>query len=182
MYIAKIISGGQTGADRGGLEAAIHCSLPHSGWCPKGRKAENGRIPDKYILTEMTTSDYLARTKANVIDSDATLIFTYDKMSGGSMKTMEFCKKYKKPVLHISINNYNRQEIVDLVAKWFNGNVSKPAPPDNCVLNIAGTRESKAFGIEQMVMVLMVDIISVVNGKLFYPLGLNDDIEKWIIR
>ena len=72
--ITKIISGGQTGADRGGLDAAMHCDWPHGGWCPKGRKAEDGVIPVEYHLTEMLTSAYLPRTQANVIDSDATVI------------------------------------------------------------------------------------------------------------
>ena len=69
MPIIKIVSGGQTGADRGGLEAAIYCGVPHGGWCPKGRKAEDGHIPGKYNLREMDTADYLARTKANVLDA-----------------------------------------------------------------------------------------------------------------
>lgn len=73
--ITKIISGGQTGADRGGLDAAIHCGIPHGGWCPKGRIAEDGVIPADYYLNEMASPEYLPRTKANVVDSDATVIF-----------------------------------------------------------------------------------------------------------
>ncbi|MEX0830212.1 MAG: putative molybdenum carrier protein [Nitrospirales bacterium] len=69
--ITKIISGGQTVADRGGLDAAIHCRWPHGGWCPKDRKAEDGMIPSQYHLNEMATPEYLPRTKANVFDSDA---------------------------------------------------------------------------------------------------------------
>jgi len=67
--ITKIVSGGQTGADQGGLDAALYCSIPHGGWCPKGRKSENGIIPAKYQLQEMPSPDYLVRTKANVVDS-----------------------------------------------------------------------------------------------------------------
>jgi len=63
--ITKIISGGQTGADRGGLDAAIYCEMPHGGWCPKERKAEDGVIPAKYYLKEMLADTYLPRTKAN---------------------------------------------------------------------------------------------------------------------
>lgn len=72
--ITKIISGGQTGADRGGLDAALHCEIPNGDWCPKGRKAEDGSIPLTYNLTEMQSAEY--RTKANVVDSEATVIFT----------------------------------------------------------------------------------------------------------
>ncbi len=85
--ITKIISGGQTGADRGGLDAAIHCDLPHGGWCPKGRRAEDGINSAEYHLNEMVSSEYLPRTKANVFDSDATLIITYGPLKGGSLKT-----------------------------------------------------------------------------------------------
>ncbi len=69
--VSKIISGGQTGADRGGLDAAIHCKLPNGGWCPKGRKAEDGILPADYRLTEMDAEAYLPRTQANIIDSIA---------------------------------------------------------------------------------------------------------------
>lgn len=51
--IIKIVSGGQTGADRGGLDTAIHCDLSHGGWCPKGRIAEDGVVPVEYSLHEM---------------------------------------------------------------------------------------------------------------------------------
>jgi hypothetical protein len=68
--VKKIISGGQTGADRAALEFAIKHNIPHGGWIPKGRKAENGRIPDIFQLQEMPTDSYRARTEQNVIDSD----------------------------------------------------------------------------------------------------------------
>ncbi len=76
MPIAKIISGGQTGAERGGLNAALYSGIPHGDWCPKGRKAADRRIPENYKMTEMSKSDYLSRTEANVLDSDATVVFT----------------------------------------------------------------------------------------------------------
>ena len=76
MPITRIVSGGQTGADRGGLDATIYCNLPHSGWCPKCRKTEDGRIPDRYHVQEMGSADYLIRTEADVRDSSATVVFT----------------------------------------------------------------------------------------------------------
>jgi hypothetical protein len=66
----RIVSGGQTGADRAALEWAIEYQVPHGGWCPKGRKAENGRIPDRFNLPETPSSDYLQRNEWNVRDSD----------------------------------------------------------------------------------------------------------------
>ena len=95
----KIVSGGQTGADRGGLDAAIELGIPHGGWCPKGRLAEDGCIPYKYLLEEMASADYLKRTEQNVIDSDATIIFTFEKPTGGSKRTLGFTKKHNRPCL-----------------------------------------------------------------------------------
>ena len=177
MRIAKIVSGGQTGADQGALAAALYCEFPYGGWIPKGRKAEKGaKIPLKYDpLRQMKTADYLARTEANVVDSDATLVFTYGALAGGSKRTVDFAKKHKKPVLHIAIDEYSREDVVNFVARWFEGDITKPTPPENCVLNVAGSRESNAAGIQHAVMVSMIDIISELNGKLFYPLPDGDE-------
>ena len=82
--ISKIISGGQTGADRAALDVAIKLSIPHGGWIPKGRKTEDGTLPDKYKLKEMTTASYPKRTEQNVIDSDGTLIIARGQLTGGS--------------------------------------------------------------------------------------------------
>ena len=71
--IEKIVSGGQTGADRAGLETTIELDIPHGGWIPKGRKTEGGGFPEKYHLKEMPTGGYAARTEQNVPDSDGTL-------------------------------------------------------------------------------------------------------------
>jgi len=60
--IEKIMSGGQTGADRAALDVAIKLDIPHCGWIPKGRKAEDGTLPQKYKLQEMPTESYPART------------------------------------------------------------------------------------------------------------------------
>lgn len=85
MTIAKIISGGQTGADRAALDWAIRNSVPHGGWCPRNRKAEDGRIPDGYVLKQTPSFGYSERTKWNVCDSDGTVVFTMsDNMTGAS--------------------------------------------------------------------------------------------------
>ncbi len=172
MPITKIVSGGQTGADQGALEAAVYCSLPYGGWIPKGRKAEKGqKVPTKFDqLREMMTSDYLARTEANVVDSDATLVLTYGKATGGSKKTIEFAEKHGKPVLHIGIDQYSPRDCAMFVKRWFEGDITKPTPPDNCTLNVAGSRESKSPGIQHDVMNVIIEVISVVNGTCFYPI------------
>lgn len=179
MPITKIVSGGQTGADRGGLDAALYCEVPHGGWCPKGRKAEDGVIPAKYELTEMETSDYLARTEANVVDSDATLVFVAQNPSGGSLRTIEFCMKYRKPWHHFSLEWEPREKIAQVAMEWLAGRVAYEydgkylaKPPAESILNVAGSRESKYPGIEDAVMRIMVDILIAVNPacKRFYPL------------
>ena len=103
--LERIIGGGQTGADRGGLDAALESGLPIGGWVPRGRRAEDGTVPEKYAgLLETPTADYRARTERNAKDSDATLIFTHGPLSGGSKLTAGFCEKHGKPWLQIDLS------------------------------------------------------------------------------
>jgi predicted Rossmann fold nucleotide-binding protein DprA/Smf involved in DNA uptake len=97
----KIISGGQTGADRAGLDVAIARGIPHGGWCPKGRKSEDGSLHARYLLSETPSANYLVRTERNAAESDATVIFTAGALSGGSKRTAEFAKKHGRPFLHL---------------------------------------------------------------------------------
>jgi len=171
MPISRIISGGQTGADRGGLDAAIACNVPHGGWCPKGRKAEDGVIPAMYLLQESTSASYTVRTEANVRDSDATVVFTLGPATGGSLKTIEFCQKHRKPCLHINLQRIDITMAVAMVIDWLEGRGGYEyeggvaiKPFTNCVLNVAGSRESKAAGIQEMVRMVMVEVVKVVGG------------------
>jgi HAD superfamily hydrolase (TIGR01509 family) len=135
--ITKIVSGGQTGADRAALDFAIKNNIPHGGWLPKYRKAEDGPLPDYYRLREMKTVSYIKRTEQNVIDSDGTLIISHGKLTGGSALTRQFAKRHKRPWLHIDLNKYS--DLVDaavFVSRWIAENVIK-------VLNVAGPRASK---------------------------------------
>lgn len=100
--IPFIISGGQTGADRAALDWAIKHGIPHGGWCPKGRLAEDGLIPSVYLLQETPSAEYGQRTDWNVRDSDGTVIFSMAKiLSGGSKTTAELARHYLKPCLHL---------------------------------------------------------------------------------
>ncbi len=130
-----IVSGGQTGADRAGLDFAIYNDIPHCGWCPKGRKAEDGVIPPAYQLRETPSDDYEQRTEWNVRDSDGTVIFTISKeLIGGSKLTAEFAVKHAKPVLHLytGFDYMMERQLVDFVVRNEIG-----------VLNVAGSRASK---------------------------------------
>jgi hypothetical protein len=177
MPLIKIVSGGQTGVDQAALDAAIHCSIPHGGWCPKGRINEYGRIHGKYDLKETSTSDYLARTEANVVDSDATLIITPKRLNGGSLRTLEFCMKHRKPWHHVSFETTPQKKAVEEIMLWLNGDPEQndyedyeACPPKQCVLNVAGTRGSKLPVHENVIVNLLLDVIWKANGKMFYPL------------
>lgn len=98
-----IISGGQTGVDRGALDAALIHNVSCGGWCPEGRQAEDGVIDDKYPVKILPGSGYRMRTQQNVADSDATVIiyFGYIYLRGGTELTLMTCIKKHKPYLLI---------------------------------------------------------------------------------
>lgn len=139
--IEKIISGGQTGVDRAALDWAIKNGIPHGGWCPKGRRAEDGVIPDGYGLCETSQRDYRQRTRRNVHDADATLIVTLGReLKGGSLFTQQYAKTIGRPCLHVFPGNGWHERIEEFLET----NRIR-------VLNVAGSRSSSAPGIEQFV-------------------------------
>ena len=133
--IQKIISGGQTGADRMALDWAIWHDISHGGWCPKGRKAEDGPIGSRYLLKETTGSNYAQRTEWNVRDSDGTVIFSFaSALTGGTKKTVAFAIKNKKPWLHICRDG--QYDAAESLLRFISDHKIK-------VLNVAGPRASK---------------------------------------
>ena len=134
----KIISGGQSGVDRAALDAALELGIPHGGWCPKGRTAEDGVIHEKYKLSETESSNYAERTQLNVQDSDATLICLWKNAAGlGTNLTKNQCEKHKKPCLCLHLDDENAGL---KFVRWYNRNKIE-------VLNVAGNRESQTIGI-----------------------------------
>ena len=136
MPIEKVVSGGQTGADRAALDVAIELGIPHGGWVPKGRKTERGPLPAKYQLKEMPTADYPKRTEQNVIDSDGTMIVCHGPLTGGSEYTRRMADKHDKPWIHVDTSRISVEAAVEFVRAWINGSDVK-------VLNVAGPRASK---------------------------------------
>ena len=134
--LEKIVSGGQTGADRATLDFAINHKIPHGGWVPKGRLAEDGPLPSKYKLTEMPTESYQDRTEQNVIDSDGTVIISRGKLTGGSAYTQKMAKYYSKPCLHIDLRKHDVLPAAVELLTWIDERGIK-------VLNVAGPRASK---------------------------------------
>jgi len=161
--VAKIVSGGQTGADQGALDAALEIGIPCGGWCPQGRRSEAGPIPERYPLTETHREDYLFRTEQNVVDSEATLVFTYGAPQGGSKKTIEFAIKRRRPHLHVDLNQSDDDRLVEAIHAWLSGDGPQPATrapvPRRPVLNVAGSRESERPGIHDRVKGLLIKVL-----------------------
>jgi len=149
--IQKIISGGQTGADRAALDFAIRYNIPYGGWVPKGRTTEDGTLPEKYNLQEMTTGQYSKRTEKNVLDSDGTLIISHGLLTGGSALTTSFAELHKKPWIHIDLEMTSRSEGARMIHEWVDRNGIK-------IMNVAGPRESKDPMIYQAVMELLEEM------------------------
>ncbi|QDU61107.1 Putative molybdenum carrier [Planctomycetes bacterium Pan216] len=134
--LRKIVSGGQTGVDRAALEAAIALNIAHGGWCPKGRRAEDGTVPSRYELVEADSRDYAVRTERNVVDSDGTLIVAPGELSGGTALTAKLCRNHEKPLLVLSLEEPAAGE---RFPTWL-------AESSIEVLNVAGPRESEVEG------------------------------------
>lgn len=147
--IKRIVSGGQTGADRGALDAAIALGIPHGGWCPRGRLAEDGRISDLYHLVETESEDYAERTELNVRDSDGTVLFTFGEPSGGSAFTLECARRLGKPCLRLDLLEVPDTAAAAILRSWTDGFQIE-------TLNVAGNRESVAPGLEERVRQIVV--------------------------
>ena len=138
--IGKIVSGGQTGADRAALDVAIKLGIPHGGWIPKGRMTEAGPLPDRYRMREMPTADYAARTEQNVLDSDGTLIVSHGTIDGGSALTEALAEEHGRPHLHLDMDRLSVSEAADALKGWIGRNAIR-------VLNLAGPRASRDLDI-----------------------------------
>ncbi len=132
--LSKIISGGQTGADRAALDAALAAGLSIGGSCPAGRTAEDGPIPIRYELKEID-GGYRQRTKRNVLDSDGTLILYESYLSGGTELTVQFCIRLKKPFKLIDIDTVDAEAASNLLISFTNAF-------DISILSVAGPRAS----------------------------------------
>jgi hypothetical protein len=140
--IKKVISGGQTGADQAALDIAMKLDIPYGGWVPKGRLTEDGPLPEKYHMQEMSSSGYPERTEQNVIDSDGTLIFSHGELSGGSRLTQELAGKHGRSCLHINLNTTSAFHAAQKIKSWTVENHIE-------ILNVAGPRASNDSRIYQ---------------------------------
>ena len=135
MMLKRVISGGQTGVDRAGLDAAMKAGIPVGGYCPKDRRAEDGKIPDTYPLQELESREFQVRTEKNVIESDGTLILNKGILTEGTKLTYDYTVQHGKPVLIVQLDS---EQLIapPNVVRWIHGQ-------QIITLNIAGPRESK---------------------------------------
>ena len=152
-FPVQIVSGGQTGADRAALDWAIAHGIEHGGWCPRGRRAEDGTIPAQYRLRETPRSTYIQRTEWNVRDSDGTVIFSMkERLVAGPLRTLEFAIRRRKPHLHLAAEAA-RDATVQL-KDWMR----------ECgirVLNVAGSRASKEPQVGEFVRRALEQVLKV---------------------
>jgi hypothetical protein len=152
--VEKIVSGGQTGADRAALDWAIRHGIPHGGWCPLGRRAEDGIIDTHYQLRETPSSDFAQRTEWNVRDSDGTVIFSIAKqITGGTLLTAVMAEKHAKPYIHL-VGSVDGLDCARQLAAFIELDNVK-------VLNVAGPRASTEAEVYQFV----IDTLDVALSK-----------------
>ena len=135
VLVSKIIAGGQTGIDRGALDFALAARLPCGGYCPLGRRSEDGRIPARYPLHALTSRRYALRTLANVLAADATLIVHCGRPGRGTLLTRRYAVQYGRPLLLVELDSPSAPIAV---RRWLAAFASAP------VLNVAGPRLSEA--------------------------------------
>lgn len=152
LMALKIISGGQTGADRGGLEAGLALGLPIGGFCPAGRLSEDGKVPAKYPLLEFG-SNYPKRTEKNVKWADFTIILHGGKQGRGTKLTVRKCQEHGKPFYLSAIDRVDENALFEALAKHQKEHGLQ-------IVNVAGTRESQASGIEEKVKNLLVRVFT----------------------
>lgn len=132
--LLTIYSGGQAGVDRGALDAALQMGNPCGGWCPSGRKAEDGPIPYRYPLRE-ADGDYADRTRRNIEESDGTLILHRGPLSEGSLLTLEICEELGKPVCLVDADSSSPEQAAETARKFIESHAIER-------LNVAGPRRS----------------------------------------
>lgn len=148
--VERVVSGGQTGVDRAALDAAIELGIPCGGWCPRGRKAEDGPIPDRYPLRETAGDDYAQRTEFNVRDSDGTLILASGRLKGGTLLTATLARRMEKP-LHVV--DLEVPPAFESIHDWIHENGIR-------ILNIAGPRESQSSGIARKAKKFLTELFA----------------------
>jgi hypothetical protein len=148
--LQRLISGGQSGVDRAALDVAARLGIPCGGWCPRGRRAEDGPVSTRYPLRETPSAAYPQRTAWNIRDSDATLVLTRGRPRGGTGLTVSLAKRTGKPALVVDLE---LPADIDAVRGWL-------AKHRVEVLNVAGPRESEHPGVHDQAARLLAALLA----------------------
>ena len=152
MTVTKIISGGQTGVDRAGLDAALALNIDHGGYVPEGRKAEDGTVPLMYQMEELTRGGYPARTKKNIEASDGTLVFCQGQPKTGTKLTVDHAEKIGKPCLVLDVDAVSKSTAIVMIREWIAREGIK-------MLNVAGPRLSSAPIVATMAKRILIEAL-----------------------
>ena len=154
----KFRTGGQTGVDRALLDFCLENQLEAGGWCPEGRKAEDGKIPDHYPLVELQDAGYDERTEANVLESDATLILHLGEINGGTKLTVSCCAKLSKPSLLLNLRDKSLQSQVEELIEFIEDKEINE-------LNVAGPRGSEESEVYEKARIFLQLFLSALRKR-----------------
>ena len=138
--------------DRGALDAALAAGISCGGWCPQGRLAEDGKIPDRYPLEETRSAHYLDRTHRNVEDSDGTLIIASGPLLGGTRATARFAEHIKKPCLVLDPDRHTAERMLETTLGWLGEHSIQ-------TLNVAGPRAGADANIQAVAEQLITQLV-----------------------
>jgi Circularly permutated YpsA SLOG family/Domain of unknown function (DUF6794) len=179
IVLKKIISGGQTSADRAALDTAIKLGIPHGGWIPKGRTTEAGTLPETYHLQEMETGNYLECIRQNIKDSKGTLIIFYDKLAGDPYQAERETLKLKHQLLGVDLKQKNAFQAASLINDWI-----QLRKIDVLYIIGASTVEDPGMGNHARLMIekaLLLDMMNLPDGHGTTDYNKKDDSEKLFV-
>lgn len=140
------------------LDAAIAAGFPCGGWCPTGRRAEDGRIPDRYPVAELPDGGYPARTVRNLLESDGTLILYRAELDGGTALTRDECRRRGRPYLAIDAAGHAADEAATMAAGFIDAH-------DIQTLNVAGPRAGKWPGAADWAHTVIAGVLSAAGAQ-----------------
>jgi len=148
--LKKIISGGQPGVEIAALDAAIQFDIPHAGWAYKGRKTEDGVLPEQYNVKGIDNPSYFARIERNIADSEGVVILAYGQLLIGLKGVRDLAEKKRKPCLHLDLRECPTNQAVSTIRKWM----------DNNEIEMVCFTGPKPFGTSQIYR----DVILIIEG------------------